>query len=98
MMTRGKRMITVFAIGATLAVGSAAPALADRGGVPNDRSCGGIGKEKGDEGAFMCDDVQSNASPKASNPGQGFPRPRPRTTHTRLQPGRRPGMMPGCWR
>lgn len=77
MMNRGKRLLTVVAIGATLAVGSATPALADRGGVPNDRSCGGVGKEKGDEGEFFtCDDVgQTNASPKS----RGFGPPTPST-------------------
>ena len=75
MMTRGKRLVTMFAIGATLAVGSATPALADRGGIPNEQSCGGVGKVKGDEGAFFtCDDVgQTNASPKSRGFGPQTP-------------------------
>lgn len=35
----------VVVIVAAAVVGATAPALADRGGVPNERSCGGIGRE-----------------------------------------------------
>lgn len=75
MMIQGKRLFAVIAVGSTLAIGSATPVLADRGGVPNEQSCGGVGKVKGDEGAlFTCDDVgQTNASPKS----RGFGPPTP---------------------
>ena len=75
MIIRGKRLLAAIAAGAALGMGSATPAHADRGGVPNERSCGGIGTEKGAEGdVFTCDDVgQDNASPKA----RGFGPPTP---------------------
>ncbi len=72
------RLVLVALVGGALAVGMAAPALADRGGVPNESSCGGLGREKPtgpvDQNSFTCDDTgQSNASAKASGPGRGFP-------------------------
>ena len=42
-MSRGRKW-GVLAIVAAAAVGATAPALADRGGVPNERSRGGIGR------------------------------------------------------
>jgi hypothetical protein len=80
-MTRSTRWILVVATGAALAVGTAGPALADKGGEPNERSCGGIGREaqafaaqEGPmdhlalfraQGPFTCDDV-------GGEHGQGF--------------------------
>jgi len=42
---RSRRVLAVSAIAGTLIVGLASPALADQGGVPNETSCGGIGRE-----------------------------------------------------
>ena len=69
------RWLVVPLLAATLAVGLAAPALADPGGVPNANSCGGIGRDKdAASSVFTCDDVgEQQASPKASCPGQGLP-------------------------
>ena len=99
MIIQGKRLLAMIAVGAALGIGSATPALADRGGVPNERSCGGIGKEKGDEGElFTCDDVgQDNASPKAR--GFGPPTPwRSTLATTHKTPGgsvfQAPGVLP----
>jgi hypothetical protein len=77
-MIATKRLVLVAVAGTALAVGTATPALADLGGIPNKNSCGGIGRVKPtgpfDPNAFTCDDTgQSNASSKASGPGQGFP-------------------------
>ena len=75
-MSGKARWIVVPLMAATLAVSMATPALADKGGVPNQKSCGGIGSDgEGPSGtAFTCDDQgQNQASPKASCPGQGFP-------------------------
>jgi hypothetical protein len=68
-----KRWILVPLVATTLTVGMAAPALADKDGRPNQKSCGGIGREARDfagqegpmdddalfaaQGPFTCDDV-----------------------------------------
>lgn len=78
---RWKQSLVVGVIGVVLAVGAAAPVLADKGGQPNQRSCGGIGREArtfaampgpmnpgellAAQGPFTCDDV-------GEEHGQGF--------------------------
>jgi hypothetical protein len=44
-MSRLKRFVLIAVAAAALIVGSAAPALAGKGGVPNEKSCGGIGRQ-----------------------------------------------------
>jgi hypothetical protein len=67
------RWVLVPLVAATLAVSIASPALADKDGQPNRKSCGGIGREARDfagkegpmnpgalfeaQGDFTCDDV-----------------------------------------
>ena len=43
-MSRVTRFLLTASAAAALAVGSAGPALAGQGGVPNEKSCGGIGR------------------------------------------------------
>ena len=43
-MQQTKRLILAAATAAVLTIGASAPALADKGGVPNERSCGGVGR------------------------------------------------------
>ncbi len=72
-MVRIPRWMLTAAVAAALTGGVAQPALADAGGVPNERSCGGIGREAqafaaqpgpmqpgalfAAQGPFTCDDV-----------------------------------------
>jgi hypothetical protein len=81
MMTRTRQVVLAGVVSLSLMVGATVPALAGRGGVPNENSCGGIGRlaqtyaaNEGpmDPGAlfdavgeFTCDDV-------GEEHGQGF--------------------------
>jgi hypothetical protein len=72
-MSRSTKWRLTVVVAVALTVGAAQPALADRGGVPNERSCGGIGREAqvfaaqpgpmhpgalfAAQGPFTCDDV-----------------------------------------
>lgn len=63
-MEKAKRLIVVALASATPAIGAAALAFADAGGVPNENSCGGFGRGKISERPFACDDVgEERASP-----------------------------------
>ena len=80
-MTRVRRYLLIGLAAAALMVSTAAPALAGKGGAPNDKSCGGIGREAqafaglpgpmnpaalfAAQGPFTCDDV-------GEEHGQGF--------------------------
>ena len=80
-MTRLRRHLLIGLAATALLVTAATPALAGKGGEPNDKSCGGIGREARDfaglpgpmdpqalfdaQGPFTCDDV-------GEEHGQGF--------------------------
>jgi len=73
MMTRTRQVVLAGVVSLSLMVGATVPALAGRGGVPNENSCGGIGREAQSfaaapgrmdphalfqaQGPFTCDDV-----------------------------------------
>lgn len=72
-MSRVRKWMLTAAVAAALTGGVVQPVFADTGGVPNERSCGGIGRQAQDfaaqpgpmhpgalfaaQGPFTCDDV-----------------------------------------
>lgn len=81
MMTRTRQVVLAGVVSLSLTLGATIPALAGQGGVPNEKSCGGIGREAQSfaaepgpmdphalfaaQGPFTCDDV-------GEEHGQGF--------------------------